>query len=210
MKILFRPEDQGSFSKFPLLKHPVCCLLGLRGVISQHSEAEDQLLRKYADRAEVIVEIGVAEGASAYALGSTVSTSGQIYLIDPYLPGRVPLFNATKLIAHRLLKHCTCSEIIWIEQFSHEAIKNWDQSIDFLFIDGDHSYQGCLKDWQDWHSFVKPGGIVAFHDARVFPEGWTAPDWGSVHVVQTLFRNQAHPDWKIIDEVDSLVIVQRQ
>lgn len=35
---------------------------------------------------------------------------------------------------------------------------------DFLFIDGDHSYEGCLQDWKDYRKVVKPGGIVAFHD----------------------------------------------
>ena len=37
---------------------------------------------------------------------------------------------------------------------------------DFLLIDGDHSYAGCLQDWEMYHGLVRPGGAVAFHDVR--------------------------------------------
>ena len=35
---------------------------------------------------------------------------------------------------------------------------------DFLFIDGDHSEAGVEADFNDYHGYVRPGGIVAFHD----------------------------------------------
>jgi predicted O-methyltransferase YrrM len=35
---------------------------------------------------------------------------------------------------------------------------------DFLFIDGDHTYQGVKQDFQMYSPLVKKGGIVAFHD----------------------------------------------
>lgn len=36
--------------------------------------------------------------------------------------------------------------------------------IDFLFIDGDHSYEGVKQDFEMYAPFVRPGGIIAFHD----------------------------------------------
>lgn len=38
------------------------------------------------------------------------------------------------------------------------------KSIDFLFIDGDHSYEGVSRDYELYSSLVAPGGIIAFHD----------------------------------------------
>ncbi len=35
---------------------------------------------------------------------------------------------------------------------------------DFLFIDGDHSYEGVKADYENYSPMVKPGGMVAFHD----------------------------------------------
>jgi hypothetical protein len=67
---------------------------------------------------------------------------------------------------------------------SNEAVKDWDEAIDVLFIDGDHTYEGCLDDWKNFSPFVKKGGWVVFHDCdetspgvvQVFDEigeGWT-------------------------------------
>lgn len=35
---------------------------------------------------------------------------------------------------------------------------------DFLFIDGDHTEAGVTADFNDYREFVRPGGIIAFHD----------------------------------------------
>ncbi|HHJ17311.1 MAG TPA: class I SAM-dependent methyltransferase [Gammaproteobacteria bacterium] len=39
-----------------------------------------------------------------------------------------------------------------------------DQKVDFLFIDGDHTLQGVTADYNNYREFVRPGGIIAFHD----------------------------------------------
>jgi predicted O-methyltransferase YrrM len=36
--------------------------------------------------------------------------------------------------------------------------------IDFLFIDGDHSYEGVRRDYELYSPLVRDGGIIAFHD----------------------------------------------
>lgn len=39
-----------------------------------------------------------------------------------------------------------------------------DNSIDLLYIDADHSYEGVMKDLDAWYPKVKSGGVVAGHD----------------------------------------------
>lgn len=39
-----------------------------------------------------------------------------------------------------------------------------DGSIDFVFIDADHSYEGCKADIEAWAPKVRKGGMVAGHD----------------------------------------------
>jgi len=41
-----------------------------------------------------------------------------------------------------------------------------EQSLDFVFIDGDHSYEGTKLDIQLWLSKVKPGGWIGGHDYK--------------------------------------------
>lgn len=37
--------------------------------------------------------------------------------------------------------------------------------VDFLFLDGDHTYEGVKKDFLMYKALVRKGGIIAFHDA---------------------------------------------
>jgi len=39
-----------------------------------------------------------------------------------------------------------------------------DKKLDFLFIDGDHTYAGVKRDFEMYRSLVRRGGMVAFHD----------------------------------------------
>jgi predicted O-methyltransferase YrrM len=114
-----------------------------------------------------------------------------------------------KRAAHRAVEGCGNGRVVWIEEFSFDAARNWRDQIDFLFIDGDHSEAGVQRDWDDWNRFVIPGGVVAFHDARTFPGGWPQPDWGPVRVVDKLFRAGKVCDWQVVQEVDSLMVVER-
>lgn len=39
-----------------------------------------------------------------------------------------------------------------------------DDSLDFVFIDADHTYEGCLRDIQAWTPKVRKGGLISGHD----------------------------------------------
>jgi cephalosporin hydroxylase len=55
------------------------------------------------------------------------------------------------------------------------------EKLDLLFVDGDHTYEGVSTDFRAYRSFVREGGIVAFHD--IVPDyrsrfGWRTGPWG--------------------------------
>lgn len=47
------------------------------------------------------------------------------------------------------------------------AAKTPDESLDFVFIDADHSYPACKIDMEKWMSKVKVGGYIIGHDCEV-------------------------------------------
>ena len=52
--------------------------------------------------------------------------------------------------------------------------------VDFLFIDGDHTEAGVSKDYDDYREFVRPGGLIAFHDIvehQPYPTNQVYPFW---------------------------------
>ena len=147
---------------------------------------------------------------SALALRQAMSLDGTLHLIDPFHLSRVPALNFIKRAAHKIVASCQRGRVIWLEKFSHDVAKDWTQPIDLLVIDGDHTVEGVKCDWNDWSRFVRPGGVVIFHDARVFAGGWPSPDWGPVRLVDELFRHSHSLEWTIAEEVDSLLVVERR
>jgi hypothetical protein len=193
----------------PVLRHSAYAWLQMRPAAAQHTAAEHATFGRLAEKRSQIVEIGVAEGVSALALRERMAVDGTLYLIDPFHLSRFPTLNFTKRTARRVVESSRRAEVVWLGQFSWDAAKNWNRPIDLLIIDGDHSEAGVQSDWDTWSQFIRPGGLVAFHDARLFEGGWTTPDFGPLRVVNRLFRNGTVAGWKIIDEVDSLVVVER-
>ena len=52
-----------------------------------------------------------------------------------------------------------------IRKFSMDAVKDFaDNSLDFVFIDGNHSFQYVVNDIAEWSKKVKVGGIISGHD----------------------------------------------
>jgi predicted O-methyltransferase YrrM len=192
------------------LRSPVYAWLGLRPVLAQHTAVEHAAIKRWAAGRSTLVEIGVAEGVSAMALREGMPEEGTLNLIDPFHLSRVPALNFMKRAAHRAVATCPRGNVIWIEKFSQEAVRSWNAPIDLLLIDGDHSESAVERDWNDWSCFVRPGGIVIFHDARVFVGGWPGPDWGPVRLVNRLFRGERNPEWTIAEEVHSLCVVERR
>lgn len=53
--------------------------------------------------------------------------------------------------------------------------------IDFLFIDGDHSFEGVKRDFEMYSPLVRSGGIIAFHDIVPGETGMKVSEfWGQV------------------------------
>jgi hypothetical protein len=44
-----------------------------------------------------------------------------------------------------------------------------NDSIDFIMLDGDHSYDNTINDIKNWYNKVKPGGYITGDDYNVFP-----------------------------------------
>jgi predicted O-methyltransferase YrrM len=194
-----------------ILAHPIFAWAGLRPVYAQHTLAEHQALMRHASTAHTVVEIGVAEGASAAGLRAAMPPDGTLHLVDPFQLSRIPALNFLKRAAARAVNSQGRARIRWIQSFSQDAVRGWNLPIDFLLIDGDHREEAVEQDWLAWSPFLKDNGIAAFHDARLFPLGWPTPDYGPVRFVNRTFRQSSNTSpWLISEEIDSLVFVSRR
>jgi len=66
--------------------------------------------------------------------------------------------------------------------------------LDVLFIDADHSYEGCRKDYEMYSPLVREGGLIAFHD--IIENGW--------HKEAKEMCNEKIEVWKLWKELKSI------
>jgi predicted O-methyltransferase YrrM len=189
--------------------------LGLIPPRTMHSPAEAAALVRLAAGARRVVELGVYEGSSALVLARALSAEAQLHLVDPFAdatgwalrPGWRASATATRLAVRRatLLGGPT---VHWHLARSQDVGRTWTGGpVDLVFIDGDHSPEGCREDWEFWHPHLSPAGSICFHDARAGrPGGNGGP--GPTAVVDEVFRT-TQTGWTIVEEVDSLVVVRR-
>lgn len=52
----------------------------------------------------------------------------------------------------------------FIQGNSQEVAKTFQGTVDVLFIDGDHSYEGCKADIDSWYPHMAEHGVMLFHD----------------------------------------------
>jgi predicted O-methyltransferase YrrM len=193
---------------FSVLTHFLRWSIGIDAATTQTTDAERECMVRYARTKKRLAEIGVWEGVTARQLRDNISADAVYFAIDPYPVGRLG-FSTQKVIAHRTVEKARNGRVVWIEDTgvnaaSHDLVK--ERPIDFLFIDGDHSYEGLKGDWQAWSPLIAIGGIVALHDSRSTPKRMI-DDAGSVQ-----FTNEAivrDPKFRIVETVDSLTILER-
>jgi predicted O-methyltransferase YrrM len=189
---------------FGVRAHSVFGALGLRPPVAQHSTAERDLFQRVAAGARTIVEIGVAEGGSAWDMRTVMHPDGRLVLIDPY--PRVAGINLTSLTARRLVNGVDRGSVEWVHALSHDAVRDWRGEIDVLVIDGDHSYAATRRDFEDWSPHVAATGAILFHDA-VLGAPWMSMAYGSAQFVAEL-RESASP-WRFAESADSLAVFRR-
>lgn len=159
----------------------------------------------------VIVEIGSWKGKSTFCMARGLK-SGKIYAIDPFnaegeegskeeyesTRGEMPLFDQ---FINTLKKYDLTDKIEPLKGYSNQFIKRFSE-IDFLFIDGDHSIEGCDYDFINYSPMVKKGGFIAFHDFDP-----TRDNLGPTWVIKNRIMN--NPDYAFFRCHDSLWICQK-
>jgi hypothetical protein len=95
-----------------------------------------------------------------------------LWAVDPFYAGRLG-FNANELISKSHVKRIKNGTVQFIKKTGAEAARQYASEglppVDFVFIDGDHSWEGIDGDWKGWSPLVKEGGIIGLHDSQSYP-----------------------------------------
>jgi len=118
------------------------------------------------------VEVGVSTGQFSRQI-LRIWKGKKLWLVDPWqhLYDYFDSFNASDTIMERrfILSHHKLSKwapkLGWLRKRSKNAVSHFkDVSLDFVYIDANHSYGHTLEDLRLWYPKVKRGGLFAGHD----------------------------------------------
>jgi len=134
-----------------------------------------QIAKKVSPQ-NTIVEIGSWKGKSTICLGKGTQdgNKAKIYAVDPHIGSsehRKMFGNAdTYQEFIQNIQNADIAQYIEpIRKTSENASNDFQEPIEFLFVDGAHEFKFVQLDIKLWFSKVKDGGIIAFHDTWGFP-----------------------------------------
>jgi predicted O-methyltransferase YrrM len=139
-------------------------MLGIDQPDTQTTPAERKALEKYATGARTAIEIGVYEGVNTVMIARALGNEGRTYGIDPFFKGGLGICYSKVITQLNLKRNGVSKSVELIEKFSFDAADDVPEKVDFIFIDGDHSYEGIRKDWALYSNKLNSGGIMALHD----------------------------------------------
>jgi cephalosporin hydroxylase len=117
-----------------------------------------------------ILEIGSARGGTLFLFTRVAPDDALLVSVD--LPGG-PFGGAYDKAAAPLLRSfARARQRVELIRGDSRDLKTVErvrrvlagEQLDFLFIDGDHSYDGVRADYETYSPFVREGGLIAFHD----------------------------------------------
>jgi predicted O-methyltransferase YrrM len=120
----------------------------------------------------VALEIGSYLGASACFLAAGLSKVGdgtKLFCVDTWNNDAMTEGGRDTYQEFLSNTEAYMKNIIPLKGFSDKVAETFDTPINLLFIDGDHSYEGCRKDILAWLPHLKKNGIIVMHDFRYSP-----------------------------------------
>jgi predicted O-methyltransferase YrrM len=143
------------------------------------------------------VEVGVELGRFARCLARKVPNL-KLYGVDPWVTYDNQFTKRDpEEFYNTCVEWCKPFNIELIRKFSMDAVKDFeDESLDFVYIDGNHDFAHVTEDINAWSKKVKKGGIIAGHDYVFEPmmgahAGYVVKDWTTIYKIKP---------WFIIDE----------
>lgn len=123
---------------------------------------------------KLIVELGTYYGTSIFSFCQAIKDYGfdtKVCAIDLWkgdINSGFYLNDVYKFVKHISKKYYNEVDLNLMKMSFDDAVSNFeDNSIDILHIDGEHTYEAVLNDYNKWKGKVSLSGILLFHDICV-------------------------------------------
>jgi cephalosporin hydroxylase len=131
--------------------------------IQRREELLELLRRVQALQPQRLCEIGTSSGGTLYLLTRVAPEIATIVSIDISIPAHTGRARANLGRGAQSVRSLEgdSHDPATVERLRRELAGH---PLDFLLIDGDHSYAGVKSDFELYAPLVRPGGLIALHD----------------------------------------------
>ncbi|MEC9022408.1 MAG: class I SAM-dependent methyltransferase [Pseudomonadota bacterium] len=124
----------------------------------------------------LILEIGSFLGASSIALAlGCLGTSKRVICVDTFEGNSTDFVKGNNnvwwngnsylpLFSKNLERYGVQNVVVPVVGNSGQIAVDWHQDLDLLFIDGDHTIEGCTADLFNYVPFLRNNGLLLIHD----------------------------------------------
>ena len=146
IKILSAPVYEYALSPRPMVRH---------------------LAEIFKNQPLVGVEIGVAEGDNSRSMLKNLNMK-MLYLVDPYIEYEdgVTTHSAQFIAGFKTVSETLAGlpNVCFLQEKSEDAVGHVPSNLDFVYIDGNHSYESVKLDIKLYYPKVRVGGLIGGHD----------------------------------------------
>jgi len=162
-------EPPSALYRRPRLLNPLHALR-LAKAHTQTNADELDCLRRHAQHRMLALEIGTYMGVSAAVIAKALKVDGRLFCVDPWEPRHGRENPGLTICRRELTRSGALNRVVFVKAYSGNVTTELPPSFDFIFVDGDHSYEGLQTDWEIVLKRLAPNGVVCLHDTTVPPE----------------------------------------
>lgn len=186
--------------------HSLLHAAGLFPAVSNTTPKERACLSRHAAGRRRLAEVGVFQGVTTRVLRGAMFPTGILFAIDPFFRNRFG-FCPYEQVARREVRRVDRGSVRWLALTGAEAARESELAanggLDFVFLDGDHSWEGIRADWEGFRPLLAPGGILALHDT-----GGVSAGSGSAQFTAEVIRKD--PGFRLLEVIETLTVLERQ
>lgn len=167
-----------NFENYKSRKKEFDLVKDIEGYLVPGQEKAFFTIAKNLPKKAIVVEIGSFKGKSTACISLASPNDTKIYSIDTFEGNNEDFSEGVQFFGGNFLSEFNkniakvngLKKVKPVIGYSSIIAKKWNRKIDFLFIDGSHIYKDVLADFKNFYPWLKPGGIIAFHDVdKKFP-----------------------------------------
>ncbi len=145
-----------------------------------------------------ILEIGRYRGGSTLLFAVAIDDNSKLTSID-----NLAKAGCDDQALIRVLKKAGLLQKVELIVQDSNSVEVKPNSYDIIFIDGDHTYEGVLRDYEHWKYAVKAGGHLLFHDA-VYGRRFSSVIDGPARCAEVIQKND-YNQFKKVKEIGSII-----